>query len=87
MIESYERRHRLIAPIIRAVLSRLVGWSYAGTAGDRRKVAAQLPFIAFRPRISRLIEPTLNRQHHRSVTIGFRSAGKTHSASRVQASP
>ncbi len=50
VIESYERRHPLTAPIIRAVLSRLVGWSYAGNPGDRRKVAAQLPFIAFRPR-------------------------------------
>lgn len=50
VIESYERRHRLIAPIIRAVLSRLVGWSYAGSEEDRRKVVAQLPFVAFRPR-------------------------------------
>lgn len=50
VIESYERHHRLIAPLIHPVLSRLVGWSYTGTEEDRRKVAAQLPFIAFRPR-------------------------------------
>ncbi len=49
VIESYERRHWLIAPIIRAVLSRLLGWRYASSAVDRRKVAAQLPLIAFRP--------------------------------------
>lgn len=49
VIERYERRHWLIAPIIRAVLSRLVGWSYTGSAADRRKVADQLPLVAFRP--------------------------------------
>ncbi len=49
VIESYERRHRVIAPIIRAVLSWLVGWPYTGSDEDRRKVVAQLPFIAFRP--------------------------------------
>jgi len=49
VIESYERRHRVIAPIIRAVLSWLVGWGYTGSEEDRREVVAQLPFIAFRP--------------------------------------
>ena len=50
VIESYERRHPFVAPIIRAVLSRLVGWTYTGSKEDRRKVARQLPFIAFRSR-------------------------------------
>ncbi len=50
VIESYEHRHPFVAPIIRAVLSRLVGWSYTGSKEDRRKVARQLPFIAFRSR-------------------------------------
>jgi hypothetical protein len=46
-----ERRNRFIAPIIRWVLSRLLGWHYDGYEGYRR-LAAQLPFIAFRPRSS-----------------------------------
>ena len=32
---DYERRNRLIAPIIRAVLSRLLGWHYDGTPAAR----------------------------------------------------
>jgi deazaflavin-dependent oxidoreductase (nitroreductase family) len=42
VIESYERHHPFIAPIIRAVLSRLVDWTYTGSKEDRRKVARQL---------------------------------------------
>ena len=49
VLAGYERRHRIAAPIIRRVLSRLVGWHYSGSPEDRRRVAAQLPFIAFRP--------------------------------------
>jgi deazaflavin-dependent oxidoreductase (nitroreductase family) len=47
---GYERRHRLIAPIVRRVLSRLLGWRYDGSDAARLRLAAQLPFIAFRPR-------------------------------------
>lgn len=50
VIAQYERRNRLIAPIIRSVLSRLLGWRYDGSEGARRRLAAQLPLIAFRPR-------------------------------------
>lgn len=50
VLAGYERRHRLIAPIVRLVLSRLLGWRYDGSAEQRRRVAAQLPFIAFRPK-------------------------------------
>jgi hypothetical protein len=41
----------LIAPIIRRVLSRLLGWHYDGSDDHRRRLAARLPFVAFRPRL------------------------------------
>jgi deazaflavin-dependent oxidoreductase (nitroreductase family) len=47
---GYERRNRVIAPIIRSVLRRLLGWRYRGSEEDRRRLVAQLPFIALRPR-------------------------------------
>lgn len=49
VITGYERRNRFIAPIIRAVLSRLVGWQYDSSEGARRRLLAQLPLIAFCP--------------------------------------
>jgi hypothetical protein len=48
--ERYEQRNRFLAPIVRLVLSSLLGWSYRGSASDRRRLAAQLPLIALRPR-------------------------------------
>jgi deazaflavin-dependent oxidoreductase (nitroreductase family) len=50
VIAGYEQRNRLMAPIIRAVLSRLLGWRYVGSELDRRWLVAHLPLIAFRPR-------------------------------------
>ncbi len=50
VIAGYERRNRVVAPVIRSVLSRLLGWRYDGSDADRRRLAAQLPLIAFRPR-------------------------------------
>lgn len=50
VITGYEQRNRLIAPIIRAVLSRLLGWRYVGSEIDRRWLATHLPLVAFRPR-------------------------------------
>jgi deazaflavin-dependent oxidoreductase (nitroreductase family) len=47
---GYERRNRFVAPIIRSVLSRLLGWRYDGSEEDRRRLVVQLPFVAFRPR-------------------------------------
>jgi deazaflavin-dependent oxidoreductase (nitroreductase family) len=47
---DYERRNRLIAPIVRAVLSRLLGWRYDGTPAARRRAVEQLSLVAFRPR-------------------------------------
>jgi deazaflavin-dependent oxidoreductase (nitroreductase family) len=49
VIAGYERRNRLIAPIIRAGLSWLLGWRYDGSEHARRRAAAQVPYIAFRP--------------------------------------
>ena len=46
---DYERRNAIIAPVVRAVLSRLVGWPYDGTPEARRRVVEQLPLVAFRP--------------------------------------
>lgn len=50
VIAGYERRNRLMRPAVRATLSRLLGWRYRGTDADHRRLAAQLPLIAFRPR-------------------------------------
>jgi len=50
VITRYEQRHWLIAPAIRWVLSYFLGWQYNGAMADRRRLVAQLPFIAFRPR-------------------------------------
>jgi deazaflavin-dependent oxidoreductase (nitroreductase family) len=50
VLAGYEQRNRLMAPVIRLVLSRLLGWRYDGSAENRRRLAAQLPFVAFRPR-------------------------------------
>ena len=49
---DYERRNRLIAPLVRAVVSRLVGWRYDGTPAARRRIVEQLPLVAFRPQAS-----------------------------------
>jgi deazaflavin-dependent oxidoreductase (nitroreductase family) len=50
VMAGYERCNRFVAPIIRLVLSRLLGWRYDGFEEHRRRLAAELPFIAFRPR-------------------------------------
>ena len=47
-IAAYEQRNRLLAPIVRRVLSWLLGWKYDGSERSRRRVVAQLPLIAFR---------------------------------------
>jgi deazaflavin-dependent oxidoreductase (nitroreductase family) len=49
VVADYETRHRLIAPIVRWALTRLAGWPYRGSDGDRRRLVRQLPLIAFRP--------------------------------------
>lgn len=49
MLSDYERRNRFIGPIIRRVLSSLLGWSYDGSTDARRRLARQLPVVAFHP--------------------------------------
>jgi hypothetical protein len=49
VITGYEQRNWLIAPIIRWVLSSLLGWHYEGEMDQRRRLIAQLPCIAFHP--------------------------------------
>jgi deazaflavin-dependent oxidoreductase (nitroreductase family) len=50
VLEGYERRNWFMAPIVRWVLSRLLGWPYHGSEDDRRRAVKQLPLLAFRPR-------------------------------------
>jgi deazaflavin-dependent oxidoreductase (nitroreductase family) len=50
VIAGYERRNRIAGPIVRAVLSRLAGFHYDGSAEARSKVIEALPLMAFSPR-------------------------------------
>ena len=49
VLAAYERRNRLVAPLVRAVLSRLVGWRYDGSESARRALVQELPMIGLRP--------------------------------------
>lgn len=49
VLAAYERRNRLLAPVLRLVLSRLVGWRYDGSPAGRQRLVAELPLVAFRP--------------------------------------
>jgi len=49
VLADYETRNRLAAPVVRRMLSRLVGWRYTGTEPDRRRLVRTLPLVAFRP--------------------------------------
>ncbi|MDQ2895209.1 MAG: nitroreductase family deazaflavin-dependent oxidoreductase [Actinomycetota bacterium] len=49
VLARYEHRNRLIAPIIRRLLSWLVGWPYDGTQVARQRLVTQLPVIGLRP--------------------------------------
>jgi len=49
VLADYERRNRLIAPVVRRVISGLVGWRYDGSPEARRRVVEQLPLVGFRP--------------------------------------
>jgi deazaflavin-dependent oxidoreductase (nitroreductase family) len=50
VLAGYQHRNRFIAPIVRAGFSWLLGWKFDGSEEHRHWLAAQLPFIAFRPR-------------------------------------
>jgi deazaflavin-dependent oxidoreductase (nitroreductase family) len=49
VIADYERRNRHLAPVIRHLLSWLVGWRYDGTESARHRLVAELPLIGLRP--------------------------------------
>lgn len=49
-LAEYERRNRRLAPLVRLVLSRLVGWGYDGSPAARERLVSQLPMVGFRPR-------------------------------------
>lgn len=49
VIAGYEHRNRWVAPILRRVLSKLLGWRYDGSAAARARMAGQLPIVGFRP--------------------------------------
>ena len=50
VLTAYEQRNRFAGPVIRWVLSRLVGWRYHASDADRGKLVRELPLVAFRPR-------------------------------------
>ncbi|HEX8135565.1 MAG TPA: hypothetical protein VF880_19310, partial [Actinomycetes bacterium] len=50
VLADYEQRNRLVAPIVRAVLSKLAGFRYDGSDAARRRLVQSLPLVALRPR-------------------------------------
>jgi deazaflavin-dependent oxidoreductase (nitroreductase family) len=49
-VADYERRNRLIRPIVRGVLSRLAGFHYDGSLEARDRLVEALPLLAFSPK-------------------------------------
>jgi hypothetical protein len=49
VLAEYEQRNRYIAPLVRRVLSWLVGWHYDGTEVKRLQLVSELPMLALRP--------------------------------------
>jgi deazaflavin-dependent oxidoreductase (nitroreductase family) len=50
VLAAYERRHRHLAPLEKALISRLTGWHYSGTASQHRRLIHELPLVGFRSR-------------------------------------
>ncbi len=50
VLAAYERRNRVAAPLVRAILSKLTGFRYDGSVSARRRAVHVLPLVAFRPR-------------------------------------
>jgi deazaflavin-dependent oxidoreductase (nitroreductase family) len=83
VVRDYEQRNWLVTPIIRAVLSRLLGWHYRGTAGDHRRLVAELPLVAFRPRSENSRRPcTSNDPPSRSAKLPRRNRNDRTDAAR-----
>lgn len=49
VLRDYLRRYRVVAPVLNALLSRLVGWSFDGSPQSVARLCAELPMLAFRP--------------------------------------
>lgn len=47
---DYEHRNAVVRPVIRGVLSRLLGWRFDGSRAARLRLAQQLPMVAFSAR-------------------------------------
>lgn len=60
VLAEYERRNHLIAPIVRRVLSHLVGWRYDGSDEALHRLVRELPIIAFRPATQNQPPPTVH---------------------------
>ena len=50
VVQNYEERNWFMAPIVRWVIGRLVGWKYRGSEADQQRLVRELPLIAFSPR-------------------------------------
>ncbi|MDQ6838102.1 MAG: nitroreductase family deazaflavin-dependent oxidoreductase [Actinomycetota bacterium] len=48
-LADYQRHNRWAMPVVRRMLSWLVGWDYDGSNDALRLLARQLPLVAFRP--------------------------------------
>lgn len=48
VLAEYERRYRLLRPLVQAILARLSGMPYDGSEPSRRQAAEALPMLAFR---------------------------------------
>ncbi|MBN9113624.1 MAG: nitroreductase family deazaflavin-dependent oxidoreductase [Pseudonocardia sp.] len=51
VLGDYERRNRLLRPIVHRVLSKLVGRPYTGTVDERRALVRDIPLVGLRPTI------------------------------------
>lgn len=49
VLADHERRHRIIAPVVRRTVSWLVGWPYDGSDAARAQLVQELPMVGFRP--------------------------------------
>jgi deazaflavin-dependent oxidoreductase (nitroreductase family) len=48
-LADFERRNRVVAPVVRIVLGRLAGRRYDGSEEGRRRLVQELPVVALRP--------------------------------------
>jgi hypothetical protein len=48
VVADYERRNRWVAPVVRRVLSWLVGWPYDSSDAARRQLVRERPLVGLR---------------------------------------